>query len=83
MSSRRNYEIANILDFNCDLLPFTYLGVPIFRGKLRTRYLQLIADKIHVKLSSWKGVILSITGMVQLINSVISGMLTYSFHVYL
>lgn len=39
-------------------------------------------DKINFKLCAWKGRFLTIMGRVQLINVVISSMLTYSFHVY-
>jgi len=43
----------------------------------------MIADKIKNKLATWKGRILSIMGRVQLVKSIIHGMLVYSFHVYL
>lgn len=41
-----------------------------------------IADRIRVKLSAWKASLLSISGRVQLVKSVIQGMLLYSFMVY-
>lgn len=63
-------------------LPFIYLGVRIFKGKPRRTYLQPIADRIKVKLSSWKGSLLSVMGRIQLVKSVIHGMLFNSFHVY-
>lgn len=67
----------------CGSLPFTYLGVPVFLGKPRKVHLQPIADKIKCKLSSWKGSAWSFMGMVQLVKSIIQGMLVYSFHVYM
>jgi len=43
----------------------------------------MITDRIKTKLSTWKGTSLSIMGRVQLVKSIIHGMLVYSFHVYL
>jgi hypothetical protein len=42
----------------------------------------MITDKIRNKLAIRKGTILSIMGRVQLVKSIIHGMLVYSFHVY-
>lgn len=53
-------QLINIIGFNHGTLPFTYLGAPIFKGKLKARYLQPIADKIKSKLSAWKASLLSI-----------------------
>lgn len=46
-------------------------------------HLQPIVDRIISKLASWKGSLLSIIGMVELVKSVIHNMLLYSFHVYM
>lgn len=56
----------NILGFSSGRLPFTYLGVPLFKGKPKALHLQPIADKIKLKMASWKGSTLSILGRVQL-----------------
>lgn len=74
--------IASITGFSHGCLPFTYLGIPLFKGKPRTLHLRPIYDKIKVKISAWRGRMLSIMGRVQLVNAVISSMLIYSFHVY-
>ena len=63
-------------------LPFTYLGVPIFTGKKKRVFLQLLADKILSKLSAWKGKMLSLAGRAKLIQSVIQSMFLHSFKVY-
>jgi len=39
--------------------PFNYLGVPIFVGSPKARFLQSLADKVRSKLASWKGKSLS------------------------
>lgn len=82
MSSRRVTELSSFRGFPSGSLPFTYLGVPFFKGKPKLVYLQPIFDKIKCKLSNWKGSHLSIMGRVQLVQSVIQGMLAYSFHIY-
>lgn len=76
-------ELKQLLGFSSGSLPFTYLGVLIFKGKPKVIHLQYIADRIKSKWSSWKGNLLSIMGRAQLVNSVISGMLLYSFNIYL
>ncbi|GAU26607.1 hypothetical protein TSUD_102140 [Trifolium subterraneum] len=63
--------ISNRLVFGIGSLPFLYLGVPIFRGKPKSRHLSPIADKVKLKLSAWKASLLSIAGRVQLVKSVI------------
>lgn len=47
--------IADILGFSAGMLPFIYLGVPIFKKKPRKSFLMPIADKVKAKLASWKG----------------------------
>lgn len=75
-------SIAGTLGFTVEKLPFSYLGVPIFKGKPRRTHLQPIADRIKAKLATWKGSLLSIMGRVQLVKSIIHDMLLCSFHIY-
>lgn len=82
MTQSRIQAIGNLLGFSAGHLPFNYLGVPIFTGMPMSIHLQPIADKIKAKLAAWKGSLLSLMGRVQLIKSIIHGMLVYSFHVY-
>jgi len=71
-----------LLDFKIVSLIFYYLGVPIFKGKLKACYLQPIVDKIKLKLSNWKGSLLSMACRVQLVRSVIQFMLIYIISIY-
>lgn len=73
--------IANMLGFIVGTVPFLYLGYPIFQGKLKVIHFRMITDKIRNKLATWRGTILSIMSSVQLVKSIIHGMLVYSFHV--
>jgi hypothetical protein len=74
--------IVQLLNFNLGSLPFIYLGVPIFKGKPKVIHLQLIADKIKLKLSACKASLLSIAGRVQLVKAIIQSMLIYSISLY-
>jgi hypothetical protein len=74
--------IVDLLNFKVGALPFNYLGVPIFKGKPKSSYLQPVADKIASKLTAWKASLLSMAGRVQLVKSVIQSMLIYSISVY-
>jgi hypothetical protein len=78
----RVHQIALFLGFTIGSLPFIYLGVPIFKGKPKSIYLQPIADKIKSKLAAWKASLLSIAGRVQLVKSVIHSMLIHSISIY-
>lgn len=75
ISPCRVSELSLVLGFNSGSLPFSYLGIPLFKGKPRKRHLQSILDRIKLKLASWKGLLLTFMGRVQLIKSVIHGML--------
>ncbi|KAL8507322.1 hypothetical protein ACS0TY_018021 [Phlomoides rotata] len=63
-------------------LPFSYLGVPIFRGSPRTCHLATLADSIISKFSKWKGHSMSLAGRKCMINFVIAASLVHSMMVY-
>jgi len=75
--------LAAMLGFCAGSIPFIYLGCPIFKGKPKASHFISITDKIKAKLATWKGVTLSIMGRIQLVKSIIHGMLVYSFNVYM
>ena len=62
--------------------PFSYLGVPIFASAPKCRFLQPLADKVKLKLASWKGKSLSMMGRIQLVNTMITRFLAYNFNMY-
>lgn len=82
ISPLRLTNISHQIGFNIGTLPFTYLGVPIFKGKPKTFHLQPITDKIRLKLSTWKASLLSLSGRVQLVRSVIQSMLLHYISIY-
>jgi len=82
MTPNRSRNLARLSGFTLEVIPFCYLGCPIFQGQPWRAYFQSIVDRIKVKLASWKGSLLTIMGRVQLVKSIIHGMLVYSFHIY-
>jgi hypothetical protein len=82
LSHVRRTALASLLGFTAGAIPFNYLGCPIFQGKPKCMHFQAIADRIRVKFATWKGMLLSIMGRVQLVKSAIHGMLVYFFHIY-
>jgi len=45
-------KIQRLLSCSHGCLPFNYLGVPIFVGAPKFRFLQPLADKVKLKLAS-------------------------------
>lgn len=64
LSLSRNHTINAITGFNHGTIPFTYLGIPLFKGKPKSIYFRPIVDKIIYKLNAWKGRLLTIMGRV-------------------
>lgn len=52
MKQYRHNMLADMLGFTITYPPFLYLGVPIFKGKVKVTHLQPIADKIKLKLAN-------------------------------
>lgn len=82
MSTSRWNILSALVGFKIGYLLFVYLGVPLFKGKPKSVFLRLIADKVINKLASWKGSLLSIAGRVELIKSAIQSMLLHSMAIY-
>jgi len=75
-------KIQRLLSCNHGGLPFNYLGVSIFVGVPKCRFLQPLADKVKLKLASRKGKSLSMMERIQLVNTVINDSLAYSFNMF-
>ncbi|XP_058759059.1 uncharacterized protein LOC131632302 [Vicia villosa] len=82
MSVSRLNILAEMSGLKIGTSLFVYLGVPIFKGKSKAVHLHLIVDKITNRLSSWKCALLSFICCVELVKSVIQGMLTHSIALY-
>ena len=65
----RIVTITSITGFSHGSLPFSYLGILLFKGKPKTTHFRPIFDKIKAKISAWKGKLLSIMGRVQFVGT--------------
>lgn len=82
VGNRLKKEMFRRSKITTGVLPFTYLGVPIFRGKPKAIHLSAIADEVIHKFTKWKGHTLSFAGRRCLINSVIASSLVHTMMVY-
>ncbi|XP_042489025.1 uncharacterized protein LOC122069149 [Macadamia integrifolia] len=82
LNVRRKLAIIDILKIPVCNFPTRYLGVAIFKGRIKKEALIPILDKVKSQLAGWKGNLLSMAGRVELVRSVISGMSNHSFAVY-
>ncbi|CAN0837506.1 LINE-1 retrotransposable element ORF2 protein [Linum grandiflorum] len=64
-------------------LPFRYLGVPLTAGKLKKHDCRGLLEKITSRISDWKSRLLSYAGRLQLLESVIGGILQYWMSIFL
>ncbi|XP_042484214.1 uncharacterized protein LOC122064565 [Macadamia integrifolia] len=74
----RKQAIAEELGISICNFPTRYLGVEIFKGRVKKESLIPILDKVKGRLAGWKGKILSMAGRVELVRSVILGMMNHS-----
>lgn len=82
-AAHRSHSITSLLGMQEDKAPFTYLGVPIFKGKPSKVHLQAVVDKRKSKWEGWQGRILSLAGRTELIRSVVIPILLHSFMIYI
>jgi hypothetical protein len=63
-------------------LPCRYLGLPLRLGRLRKDDEQVLIDRVATKLPNWEGKLLNKAGRLMLVNSVLSGVVTYHMTVF-
>ncbi|XP_042477679.1 uncharacterized protein LOC122059038 [Macadamia integrifolia] len=59
-----------------------YLGVEIFKGRVKKEALLPVMDRMKGRLAGWKGKLLSMAGKVELVRFMISSIPNHSFAVY-
>jgi len=82
VSDARLNQMVQLLGFSVGSIPFNYLGAPIFKEKPKKIHFQPIADKVKLKLANWKATLLSMTGRVHLVKSVVQSMLIHTMSIY-
>ncbi|XP_042488549.1 uncharacterized protein LOC122068701 [Macadamia integrifolia] len=66
ISSQRKQAIVEELGIPLCMFPTRYLGVEIFKGRIKKESVMPIMDRVKDRLSGWKGKLLSLTGRVEL-----------------
>jgi hypothetical protein len=74
---------AELFGCNQDEFPVRYLGILIHFWRLTNAEWKIVEERLHLRLSSWKGKLLSIGGRLVLINSVLSNMVLYMLSFFL
>ncbi|XP_042486522.1 uncharacterized protein LOC122066747 [Macadamia integrifolia] len=74
--------IADTLGIQICTFPTRYLGVEIFKGRVKKEALLPVMDKVKGRLAGWKGKLLSLAGRTELVRSVIAGIPNHSFAIY-
>ncbi|KAF1884404.1 hypothetical protein Lal_00035535 [Lupinus albus] len=72
-AARKIGSIASFLGFSVGCMSFSYLGVPLFLGKLKKVHLHPISYRILNKMATWKGSTLPIMGTIELVKSILDG----------
>ncbi|XP_021994704.1 uncharacterized protein LOC110891319 [Helianthus annuus] len=76
-------HILSFLPFVEGTLPVKYLGVPLISSGLVYKDCSVLVERLDQRISNWKNKLLSFTGRLQLINSVLSSMHIYWSSVFI
>ncbi|XP_043701064.1 uncharacterized protein LOC122651645 [Telopea speciosissima] len=82
VSAIRRGKIKDIVGFPKSSFPTRYLGIEIFKGRVKKDAISTLMDKFKARLAGWKGKLISMAGRVQLVKSVPSSMPIHTFSVY-
>ncbi|TXG59223.1 hypothetical protein EZV62_013796 [Acer yangbiense] len=74
ISSARKRDLLHVTGFREGYFPVTYLGAPLVYGKLSSRILEPLVEKIRNKIVGWKFKLLSQGGRLILLRHVLSSM---------
>lgn len=72
-------SLVDLATLNCstNVLPISYLGIPIAGRRSRRQDWEFLIQKIKDRLTSWKVNLVSLGGRLTLINSILSALPTY------
>ncbi|KAL3614590.1 hypothetical protein CASFOL_041676 [Castilleja foliolosa] len=74
ISDTRKQKIKDKLGCRIAEFPFTYLGAPICKGRIKNIYFDQLIQKVITKLEGWKSKFLSFAGKLTLLKSVLNSL---------
>lgn len=77
----RQQKIAKIIGCKVDMVPSTYLGLPLGLTPPNS-FWNMIIDKFNKKLAGWKGSILSQAGKLQLLQATLQNLPVYALSLF-
>lgn len=75
-------RISRILAMARGALPSSYLGMPLFVGKMRQSLWDPVVSRFNKKLAGWKGALLSWAGKIQLVVASLQSIHVYQMSVF-
>ncbi|KAL9680623.1 hypothetical protein QQ045_018507 [Rhodiola kirilowii] len=73
----RRRTILQATNFTPGVFPTTYLGAPLFPGRVKIAYFQTVEDKIRARIGGWIGNLISMGGKLIIIESILNSLLTH------
>jgi hypothetical protein len=70
-------DYAELFGCGQSQFPIRYLGIQIHYRRLTNAEWKMVKERLQIRLSSWKGKLLSLGGRLVLINAVLSNMVLY------
>ncbi|XP_043717833.1 uncharacterized protein LOC122665760 [Telopea speciosissima] len=83
MSVLRKRKVKEVLQIPECVFPTRYLGVDLFKRRVKKDFILPLVDKFKARLAGWKGRLLSMAGRVELVRSVMCSIPVHNFSVYL
>ena len=78
----RVLQMAAVIGCEMEVLPFTYLGLPVGANMGRVVAWESLLDRFNARLSKWRMKLLSIGGRLTLLKSVLGSLGTYYFSMF-
>ena len=82
LSTEELLRCAEILVSPIETLPLWYLGLPLTNRRLRTQDWQPMMEQVEARLGGWRGRLLSQSGHLILVKTVLSALPTYFMWVF-
>ncbi|KAL9676494.1 hypothetical protein QQ045_004708 [Rhodiola kirilowii] len=73
----RRQTTLRITGFTQGTFPTTYLGAPLFPGRVKVEYFQALEDKVRNRINGWVKNLLSMGGKITIIEAILNSLITH------